>query len=608
MLDSIKKYIHPVTLTAVIIFFVLLLLFVPYYWLEKTYQGKVYPGLTFAGSMIGGWTPNETRALIENKIKTLNEGVMFSYQNKSLIVNLQASSLNIDNASPIVEFDADKTLSTAMAYGRGNNLVADLWTRFGGWRKQTILPLSFVFHQDALKQVLQADFGAVDHPAINAALQADGNGNFKVISEKSGQVLNYQAAGQALSAELARGVDSQITLRLVTDEPTVFAKDFNNVTAQTAALLDRPALVLLYNNQKWSAKKKDLAGWLDLAENNNQPQLQFQTDKIKTWLAAKISSSVDQPAIEPKFNIATGSDSIVQFATGQDGIELDQDVSALNIVNALSNNATSTALVTKVQPVSVLADNAATLNIKEIVGVGTSNFALSPPNRRHNIATGAAALSGLLIKPGQEFSTIKALGDIGAASGYLPELVIKGKKTVPEYGGGLCQVGTTMFRVAINAGLPITERQNHSYRVVYYEPAGTDATIYSPQPDLKFMNDTGNYLLIQSAIKGNILTFTLWGTRDGRAASSTYPVIYNIVKPPAPNLIPTTDLKPGQQKCSESAHNGADAYFDYMVTYPDGKKTSRRFKSHYVPWQKVCLVGATSTSATAPAVEVPIQQ
>ena len=82
-------------------------------------------------------------------------------------------------------------------------------------------------------------------------------------------------------------------------------------------------------------------------------------------------------------------------------------------------------------------------------------------------------------------------------AGYLPELVIKGDEIKPEIAGGLCQVGTTMFRAAMNSGLKITERQNHSLVVSYYNDLsngnpGTDATIYDPHPDFRFLNDTGN--------------------------------------------------------------------------------------------------------------------
>jgi len=250
------------------------------------------------------------------------------------------------------------------------------------------------------------------------------------------------------------------------------------------------------------------------------------------------------------------------------------------------------------------------LGIEEIIGTGHSNFSGSSANRRHNIKVGASKISGLIIKPGEEFSLLKALGETDATAGYLPELVIKGNKTTLEYGGGLCQIATTMFRTALASGLPITERRNHSYRVSYYEPAGTDATIYIPNPDLKFKNDTGNNILIQTRFEGtNDIYFDFWGKSDGRVVTSTYPVIYNIVKPAPTKIIETTELPVGQKKCTESAHAGAEAYFDYTVIYNAGteneNKVETRFSSKYVPWQAVCLVGveklseATSTPATA---------
>jgi vancomycin resistance protein YoaR len=153
-----------------------------------------------------------------------------------------------------------------------------------------------------------------------------------------------------------------------------------------------------------------------------------------------------------------------------------------------------------------------------------------------------------------------------------------------------------MFRTALASGLPITERRNHSYRVSYYEPAGTDATIYSPRPDLKFKNDTNNNILIQARFEGtNDMYFDFWGTSDGRTATTTYPVIYNIVSPGPTQIIETTELPVGEKKCTERAHSGAEAYFDYTVVYnpnsAEENKVETRFQSKYVPWREVCLVG-----------------
>ena len=130
-----------------------------------------------------------------------------------------------------------------------------------------------------------------------------------------------------------------------------------------------------------------------------------------------------------------------------------------------------------------------------------------------------------MIKPGAEFSFITTLGPVDETTGYLPELVIKPNATVPEYGGGMCQVSTTAFRAALNAGLKITERTNHAYPVSYYNPQGLDATVYIPKPDLRFINNTPGYILIQTKIVGTQLFFDFYGTNDGRSVTLQGPTV-----------------------------------------------------------------------------------
>ena len=110
-----------------------------------------------------------------------------------------------------------------------------------------------------------------------------------------------------------------------------------------------------------------------------------------------------------------------------------------------------------------------TYGIKELVGVGYSRFEGSHAERIHNIRTGSEKLNGMIIKPGETFSFVEALGDISRATGYKQAYIIKEGKTVLGDGGGICQVSSTLFRAALNVGLPIVERNAHAYRVAYYE-------------------------------------------------------------------------------------------------------------------------------------------
>jgi vancomycin resistance protein YoaR len=103
------------------------------------------------------------------------------------------------------------------------------------------------------------------------------------------------------------------------------------------------------------------------------------------------------------------------------------------------------------------------------------------------------------------------------------------KKTgvVPEFGGGLCQVSSTTFRAAMNAGLPITARRNHSFAVQYYAPQGTDATIYPGVQDLKFQNNLQSPIVIRTKIDGRKLYFEFYGTKDDRTVAFDGPVQYD---------------------------------------------------------------------------------
>jgi vancomycin resistance protein YoaR len=246
------------------------------------------------------------------------------------------------------------------------------------------------------------------------------------------------------------------------------------------------------------------------------------------------------------------------------------------------------------------------LGITEILGVGYSSFAGSPLNRVKNIQNGASKLHGLLIPPGETFSAIDHLRPFTIDAGYLPEKVIKGDEIVPEIGGGLCQIGTTLFRMAMNSGVDIAERRNHSLVVSYYnDPTnglpGTDATIYEPAPDFKFTNDTENYVLIQAEVDttNQDLFFTLWGTNDGRKGSYTLPQVSKWIEPGPAKIIETTKLAPGVREC-QSAFRGANTSFTYTRSLPNGTTESEVFDSYYRPLPQICLVGV------APEVEEPV--
>jgi len=238
-----------------------------------------------------------------------------------------------------------------------------------------------------------------------------------------------------------------------------------------------------------------------------------------------LSRQTNQAPVDGKLTMDNGKVSV--FSLSQKGLELDKEKSVALLYNFVvqKNPATSLELPFAQKDPEISTDGTSNLKITELLGEGHSNFHGSPKNRIFNINVATKRFNGVLIKPGEDFSFVKTLGEVDGEHGYLPELVIKNNITEPEFGGGICQVSTTAFRAAIYSGLQITARRNHVYPVSYYNPQGMDATVYIPKPDLTFLNNTPSHILIQTEIIGTELIFRFFGTGDGRKINVIGPTI-----------------------------------------------------------------------------------
>ena len=246
---------------------------------------------------------------------------------------------------------------------------------------------------------------------------------------------------------------------------------------------------------------------------------------------------------------------------------------------------------------NIKSSTADTLGIRDLLGRGESYFFDSIPGRIYNIGLGTKKISGSLIAPGNIFSFDQAIGTVSAVFGYQKAYAIKEGKTVLDDGGGVCQVSTTLYRAVLNAGLPVIEREAHSYRVGFYEQGGfapgLDATVYPPSPDLKFKNDTGGWLLIQTNYDtvNMKLTFDIFGSSDGRKTIIAGPNFLSVSPPPEP-IYEDDPISPiGQIRQVDTAHYGAKVYFQRTVTRGENILINETVISNYVPWPARYLRG-----------------
>jgi len=613
-LDYKYKWLLDIVVIFFIVIFILSLIFIAF---NEIYKNKIYPGIYLGGENIGGITKNEATKILNKKIDLISgQGINFNYKGNKIKIYPIISSLGSDLAYEIIHFDTKKTIDEAYTIGRNGNIFENIKKLFILLVYGERINMQYYLEKDYIKNTLADYYLKSEAPPKNAKIIFKNYNDYYIEKEKSGKILDYEKAINDLNLSLSRLSSYEIDISSFDSYPVVTKNDYLNydIDSEIKKILNSKENILFYKDKKWIMEKNIIKNWLILKKENNILSPSFDFISIKEYVKDNVSPEINLEPQEAKFNIIDGK--VVEFKVKKDGIIVSEDESAKKIINNLEKNINETEIITIIKKSNNTSTSTNDYEISEIIGTGKSNFAGSPNNRRINIKVGADSLNGILIKPDETFSLINALGKIDKSTGYLPELVIKENKTIPEYGGGLCQIGTTVFRAALDSGLPIIERRNHSYRVQYYEPAGTDATIYDPSPDLKFKNDTGNYILVQSRIDGNDLYFEFWGKKDGRLVDKTNPVISNIVKPGPTKIIETLDLKPGEKKCTEKAHNGADAYFDYKVTYLNGEIAEKRFSSHYVPWREVCLLGVeklssdnTNTSSSTPekTVITPVQ-
>ncbi len=567
------------------------------------YAGRIFPGVAVGNIDLSGLTVNRAQSKLQSAWRNfMDKGVVVKYEKYQVTIPEILNASNQDLAVTVMGFSPATAAVEAYKVGRQgtwyNDLLTPLLTRL--LPKYGRLAAAADIDMERIVKYIDHNLPNIQTVPQSASWTEGEDGKLFIVPEKPGVLINQADLAEELQTELQTLTPGLVYLQVEPVLPDLMAADLTNLLPAAQQLLDQDVnLIFTFEDKTWSIKPTVWRKWLQPTKEAGEMKFVFETNLAKSALAEALTY-VNQPAVNAKFELTDGRVQI--FAASQEGRGVDLSATLKNAVEQLStaDRDLSIPLVVKTTTPEVTTAMANNLGVTEIIGVGKSNFRGSPVNRRHNIKVGAAKLNGVIIEPEGEFSLVKTLGAIEASTGYLPELVIKGNKTIPEFGGGLCQIGTTTFRAVLASGLPILERRNHSYRVSYYEPAGTDATIYDPKPDFRFKNDTGHAILIQTKIKGDDLIFEFWGAKDGRVVDKIQPRIYNLVKPGPTKIIETTDLPVGEKKCTEKAHTGADAEFTYKVTYPAGEVKEQIFRSHYVPWQEVCLLGVAKVDKVVP--------
>lgn len=297
------------------------------------------------------------------------------------------------------------------------------------------------------------------------------------------------------------------------------------IDADKAASAQNTPFTLTLGKKTWTAGVAEVRLWFKTRTlDDGRTVIQLRPGAIYDYLNVYVSPRANRLGENSRFEYVGGNLHLIEG--GRKGEIVDGLKTSLAIRDALVAGKGTVAISLKeYRPTLFSGEDFKKLKFPDQLARGESNFAGSPKNRVHNIQVATRNFNGLVLMPDEQFSFNQYLGEVDAANGYKPELVIKENVTTPEFGGGICQVSTTAFRGAMIAGLKIDARRQHSYPVKYYGIPGYDATVYQPAPDLKFTNDTGQPVLIKTSVAGTKVIFEVWGTKAGRTVTVNGPFV-----------------------------------------------------------------------------------
>ncbi len=533
------------------------------------FSKRAYPRIYINDISIGGRSFSEAKALISKKISFPNE-IVFSKDNQNFKLDTTEISLN---------YDLDKTLWNAFYNGRGALL------------SEKHFKLEYNYNLDNLKDFIDKNISPqFNKPSFPSSVSYS-NGEIVIDKGTAGAEVDIDKLITFMDKYLSNPTSSnKIEISIKVDDPSISEDEALILKARTLEILKKN-LKLVSGNQEFDYPGKKLVSLLTFDS---------YSEKNLSDLVSNVESSVDQEAHEATFIFANGK--VTEFSPPVNGIYVDKNQLIEKLKESLRTLETSdkdivevSVPISTIEPKSKISDTN-DLGITELIGSGKSRFLHSILSRVHNIVLATSRINGLLVKPGETFSFNGALGDVSKFTGYQEAYIIENGKTILGDGGGVCQVSTTLFRAALNTGLPIISRTAHAYRVGYYEQdsaPGLDATVYSPSPDLKIKNDTGNYILIQARADLNTYTlyFDLYGTSDGRKAIISRPIVTDQTPPLPDEYTDDPTLPVGQIKQVDFQAPGAKVKFDYTVIRDGQTIFAKTFNSEYESWSNKFLRG-----------------
>lgn len=556
---------------------VLLLMVVVMVAYQLAYEKMILPRATISGVEVSNMKKEEAKEKLKIVFSASPNSVQVIYRDQVL------ADTNIFNKT----YDFGWAVDQAWGLGRSGNPLTKIRERATMFFQTKNIDIPIKYDDDAMNGLIGRVVQKVNQEGKPPQIVLANNGEVKIDTGVDGLQVDEDKLRSEIAAALKYPGVQKVQVTTKVDSVAIDSARINEIL-ETANKWKGKNLRIYYRDYSQSLGPLEIYKLIGLS---SAPMNDTAWKNLLMLIKQRIET-------EPKnavFNFDQGK--VIEFSPEVNGVAIEERIFKENLTKTIMlADRTDLEIPVKITEPKVKTGDINNLGIKTLVGVGTSKFHGSIPNRIHNLTLASARLNGALVAPGETFSLGQTIGDVSKATGYLEAYVISEGRTVLGDGGGVCQVSTTLFRAILNAGLPIVERKAHAYRVHYYEEdlgPGYDATVFFPSADLKFTNDTPGYLLIQTKVdaKNFSMRYEIYGTPDGRVATISPAKIYSQT-PPLPTIYQDDPTLPiGTTKQVDWSAWGAKVSFDYKVTRSGEVLQDRTFYSTYQPWAAIYLKG-----------------
>jgi vancomycin resistance protein YoaR len=530
-----------------------------------TLRDSVLPGVRVAGADIGGLSRPDARGRIETMIgERLRQPV-------DVVVNGKAFTVNPSNL-----FTVDATATERLAYESARSSFFD-------WIGALAVP--FAVDQD-VEPVLAVNPTGRAALAQEITRRTDGPVSARISMKGTEPVVVAGRPGtqvdQAVVLALVRnaalrglpGIEAPVAS--VAPAMTTAAAEQAAAAARTA--VSAPVTLRFRHQEVGELGPRTIARLLRFQPQGDAFVVSLAPGGMQRELGPLVERFTKNP-VDASFRVVGKR---VRVVKGRDGTTLDVGGAQAAVLGAATQSGVREADVglTALEP-KLSTEDARALGIKRRVSTFTTDMGVSSSNRIWNVHLMADYIDGTIIKPGKTFSFNKVVGPRTPERGFREGQMILGSLLVPAIGGGVCQTATTLFNNAFELGLPVKERHNHSWYISHY-PIGRDATVSWGGPDLKFKNDLDHAILIKTSYTDSTLTFSFFGTKQGRkVVSSTGP--QTNFRSPKPSYAYDPSAPKGSKRTVAGSHAQGFDITVFRKVYEHGNLVRKdSFTSHYV--------------------------